>query len=139
VFRPRFLVAAVAALTAVTLNAGAAGAKSDDGTGATQTLDIHSADYSFDAPTTLPGGRTRVVLHNTTGTEPHQAALVKLNDGVTTSDYLAALAQSFDAAETKGKFLGGPNSAAPGRDTCRSSSAGERSRSSTRARRRTRP
>jgi len=117
VFRPRFLVVAVAVLTAVTLNAGAAGAKSDYGAGATQTFDIHSADYSFEAPTTMPAGRTRVVLHNQAGTEPHQATVVKLNDGVTTSDYLAALAQSFSAAATKGKLLGGPNSAAPGKDT----------------------
>jgi hypothetical protein len=106
-------------LAAVTINGSAASARSapNDRTGATQTLDIQAADFSFEAPATLPAGRTRVVLHNANGTEPHQAALVKLNDGVTTSDYLTALAQSFTAAEAKGTLLGGPNAAGPGHDS----------------------
>lgn len=114
---PRSLAAAVAALTAVTLNGGPATAAPGDETGATQTLEIKAGDFSFEAPSTLPAGRTRVVLDNTNGAEPHQATLVRLNDGVTSSDYLAALAQSFDAATERGKLLGGPNSAAPGKDS----------------------
>lgn len=118
---PRLLAVSIALASAVAfvMGGGAAGAvesKADD-TGAIQTLEIQAADFSFDAPATVPAGRTRVVLLNTATDEPHQASLVRLKNGVTTGDYLSALAQSFDAAEAKGTFVGGPNSAAPGHDS----------------------
>jgi hypothetical protein len=116
--RARLLVAAVGILTAVTLNAGtAASAGQRDDTGAVQTVEIQGSDFSFDAPATIPAGRTRVVLHNAAGAEPHQAALVRLKEGVTTGDFLGALAQGFDAAVETGTFVGGPNSAAPGAES----------------------
>jgi hypothetical protein len=58
-----------------------------------------------------------VVLHNTATDESHQASLVRLNDGVSTGDFVAALAQSFAAAATKGTFVGGPNGAGPGHES----------------------
>jgi hypothetical protein len=114
---PRSLAAIVAVLTGVAVIGGPAAGAGNDDTGATQTLEIKAGDFSFDAPSTLPAGRTRVVLDNANGAEPHQATIVRLNDGVTSSDYLAALAQSLEAGATKGKLLGGPNSAAPGKDS----------------------
>jgi hypothetical protein len=112
------LLAAAAALVLAVADLGVAvGAGSSDPTGAVQTLEIQGSDFSFDAPAMIPAGRTRVVLRNAAGTEPHQAALVRLEEGATTSDYLAALAQSFEAATEKGTFIGGPNSAAPGADS----------------------
>ena len=75
--RPRLVVASIALASAVAVatggGAGGAGETKADGTGAIQTLEIQAADFSFEAPATVPAGRTRVVLHNATGTEPHQA------------------------------------------------------------------
>jgi hypothetical protein len=116
----RFLVAlltAAAALAPAVADLGVAVAGSSDPTGAVQTFEIQSSDFSFEAPASIPAGRTRVVLRNTGGAEPHQAALVRLKEGATTGDYLAALAQSFKAATQKGTLIGGPNSAAPGADS----------------------
>jgi hypothetical protein len=117
----RFLVAlltAAAALAPAIADVGVvAAAGSSDPTGAVQTFEIQSSDFSFEAPTSIPAGRTRVVLRNAAEAEPHQAALVRLKGGATTGDYLAALAQSFEAATEKGTFVGGPNSAAPGADS----------------------
>jgi hypothetical protein len=113
-----FVVGAVGLASCIAAVVGGAppAAVADD-TGAVQTLEITATDFSFDAPATIPAGRTRVVVHNAARDEPHQASLVRLEQGVTTGDFLAALAQSFDAAAGKGRFVGGPNSAAPGHDS----------------------
>jgi hypothetical protein len=109
-------IAQVSVLTILVRGVEAAAAPTDD-TGAVQTLEIQATDFSFDAPATIPAGRTRVVLHNNGTAEPHQATLVRLNDGVTTGDYLAALAQSFEARAAKGTSVGGPNGAGPGHES----------------------
>jgi hypothetical protein len=114
----RFVVGAVALVSGIAaVVGGVPPAAAADDTGAVQTLDIQATDFSFDAPASIPAGRTRVVVHNAATDEPHQASLVRLNDGVTTGDFLSALAQSFEAAAAKGTFVGGPNSAAPGHDS----------------------
>jgi hypothetical protein len=110
-------IALVSCIAVLPAGSGAATLTPSDNTGAIQTLEIRAADYSFDAPATIPAGRTRVVLHNTATDEPHQASLVRLNDGVSTADFVAGLAQSFDAAAAKGTFVGGPNGAGPGHES----------------------
>jgi hypothetical protein len=80
------------------------------------TLTVMAADYSLTAPAQVPAGPTRIEVMNH-GAEPHQAALVRLEPGRTAGDYLAALAQSFDAAAPVGTWVAGPNGAAPGATT----------------------
>lgn len=120
--RPRLVVVSIALTSSATVAVGGvatagAGESTALAAAAVQTLEIQATDFSFDAPATIPAGRTRVVLHNNGTAEPHQASLVRLNDGVTTGDYLAALADSFEAAAARGSFVGGPNGAGPGHES----------------------
>ena len=87
-----------------------AGAKGDD---ALPTVTVMAMDYALTAPEQVPAGPTRVEVMNH-GTEPHQAALVRLESGRTKDEYVAALAQSFESAAEVGTFVGGPNGAEPG-------------------------
>ena len=111
------LTAGVLGLTlsgALALPAGAAGHDTD-----VQTLTVMAMDYSLTAPQQIPAGRTRIEIMNH-GTEPHQAALVRLKPGRTRDEYLAALAQgalaqSLEPASEVGTFVAGPNGAQPGR------------------------
>jgi hypothetical protein len=93
---------------ALALAAGAAGQDND-----VQTLTVMAMDYSLTAPEQFPAGRTRIEIVNH-GTEPHQAALVRLEPGRTRDEYLGALGQSQDAASRVGTFVAGPNGAQPG-------------------------
>lgn len=76
-------------------------------------LSIGAADFSFDAPASVPAGLTSITIENT-GEEPHQADFFKLNDGVAADELLPALAAGFGASLELGEFAGGPNSASPG-------------------------
>src|SRR5262249_578168 len=50
---------------------------------------ITATDYRLDLPMTIAAGRVAVTLEND-GAEPHHAALLKLNDGVTPDQLQAA-------------------------------------------------
>ena len=60
-------------------------------------LDVTMADYSYAAPTEVPAGLVTVNATNT-GTEEHQATIVRLNDGVTLEQALGAFAGEDPAA-----------------------------------------
>ena len=56
------------------------------------SVTIVANDYLFvDAPTSIPGGLTRIVFSNESVAEDHQAQLLRLKDDVSYSDFDAAL------------------------------------------------
>jgi uncharacterized cupredoxin-like copper-binding protein len=93
----------------------AATASSASGGGASiAEVKFNAKDFAYDAPATINGGLVKLTMTNT-GQEPHQANLLKLNDGVTDAQFQAAL-QNPDPSGifAIGKFAGGPNTADPG-------------------------
>lgn len=76
---------------------------------------IIAKDYSFDAPAQIPAGLTTLHLMNQ-GKEAHQAGLIKLTDGKTFEEFMAALKAMKPNTPPPGwvVFDGGPNAAAPG-------------------------
>ena len=76
---------------------------------------VIAKDYSFDSPAQIPAGLTTFHLMNQ-GKEAHQAGLIKLTEGKTFEDFMAA----FKAMKPNTPppawvvFDGGPNAAAPG-------------------------
>lgn len=79
-----------------------------------RSVTIGAADFSFDAPPSIPGGRVKVTLVNK-GAEIHHAVFIKLKPGVDQGTFLAGLAQGgLQSGVENGSFLGGPNGAAPG-------------------------
>jgi hypothetical protein len=75
-------------------------------------ITIHGADFSYDAPATIPAGMTTVNFVND-GPGLHQAQLVRLDSGKTMTDLRAALAQP-GALPNWVVQLGGPNAVDPG-------------------------
>jgi hypothetical protein len=96
---------------AALLYPGAVGARSrpDD---AMQELAIRAADYSFQMPTTLRPGLTRVRLDNA-GTELHHVWMIRLEQGKGLADVMAALKPG-TGFPAWAKNIGGPNSPVPG-------------------------
>jgi uncharacterized cupredoxin-like copper-binding protein len=82
---------------------------------AANTVHITAKDYSFDAPDTIPAGLTTLHLMNE-GKEAHQAQLVKLTDGKTYNDMLAAMKAMKPNTPPPMWIVpfGGPNAAPPG-------------------------
>ncbi len=80
---------------------------------APRVVTVTAADFSFDAPAQIPAGATTFRLVNT-GTELHQAQLIKLEDGKTLDDLGKAM-QNPGPPPSWMRFLGGPNGIAPGR------------------------
>lgn len=78
-------------------------------------LDVTAADYSYQMPTMTPlnAGLETVRLHNA-GTQPHQATIMRLHDGVTYDQFAAALRQGEGPALALIDFEGGVNTIAPG-------------------------
>ena len=74
--------AAVALLLSILLLAACGGA------GPTE-LTIVASEYAFEVPEEIPAGTVSIRLENT-GQEPHHAQLVRLNDGVTMDQFMAA-------------------------------------------------
>ena len=76
-----------------------------------------AADYSFSGPDSIPAGWTRIRLVNQ-GQEPHHLGLLKLAEGKTMADLLAAL-QAGGGGPPPGLLTeeGGPNAADPGGDS----------------------
>jgi len=73
---------------------------------------VTAKDFAFDAPAQITAGAVTLELKNQ-GKEIHQAMLVKLDDGKTEKDLLAAMKQHGPPPAWI-KWIGGPNAAAPG-------------------------
>jgi hypothetical protein len=80
-----------------------------------ETVDVVMADYSFDTGgvTEVPAGAVTVTVSNE-GAEEHQAAIVRLNDGVTLGDFAATADTDLGAALQLVTLHGGPNAIGPG-------------------------
>ncbi len=71
-------------------------------------ITIDAADYSFTAPETIAGGLVTLRLTNS-GHEAHQAQLLRLKDGVTVEQFMAALPQGERAIFPLFTVEGGPS------------------------------
>jgi hypothetical protein len=71
-------------------------------------------DFSYHQPATVPPGLVDIIFVNNGG-EPHQAQLVRLNDGVTFAQFQAVLKQGGpSAALPLVMTVGGPNAIVSG-------------------------
>jgi hypothetical protein len=79
------------------------------------TVHIIAKDYSFDAPAQISAGLTTLHLMNQ-GKEVHQAQLIRLTEGKTFEDFMAALKAMKPGTPppTWVVMEGGPNAATPG-------------------------
>lgn len=75
-------------------------------------VSITSSDFAFAAPATVPAGLTTVRLVNE-GKEMHHAQLVRLDDGHTVEELMAAAGQH-GPLPAWARFVGGPNVPGPG-------------------------
>jgi hypothetical protein len=94
---------------------GAAAASPGVTQSAANTVHIIAKDYAFDAPAQVSAGLTTFHMMNQ-GKEPHQAGLIKLTDGKTVDDFMAAMKSMQPNTPPPAwlVFAGGPNAAAPG-------------------------
>lgn len=76
---------------------------------------VTAVNYAFNAPDTIAAGVTTFKLLNK-GTELHHLQLIKLNDGKTLADLLAAIAKPGPFPDWA-TFVGGPNAIIPGDST----------------------
>lgn len=78
------------------------------------TITIKAMDFAYTQPETVPAGLIDITFVNN-GTQPHQAQLARLNDGVTFAQFQAALTQRGPgAALALATLYGGPNAILPG-------------------------
>jgi hypothetical protein len=75
--------------------------------------EIRLKDFSFDAPPMTAGAHIFHVIND--GLQTHEVQLVRLNDGVTVQDYLAAMAPGAKAPPP-GVLMGGPGAFSKGLD-----------------------
>src|SRR2546421_614202 len=75
-------------------------------------ITIVARDFSFDLPETLPAGLVTITMNNV-GTQPHQAILARLNQGVTSDQVLSAAVKSPNDALPLLTSVGGPGSIDP--------------------------
>lgn len=75
-------------------------------------ITIDAADYSFTAPDPVREGWVRVRLTNS-GTEPHHAQFMRLNDGVSLEQFQAALQEGAGPALALVQQMGGVGAIAP--------------------------
>jgi hypothetical protein len=103
------IVALVAACTS-----GKDAARADAASGPS-VVTLTAIDYAFDAPDTIDAGFTTFQLVNN-GSQLHMAQLIKLEDGKTLDDFLAAYTEAFRTAGPRPSWatrLGGPGAAEP--------------------------
>jgi hypothetical protein len=81
---------------------------------AANVVHIVAKDYTFDSPAQIPAGLTTLHLMNQ-GKEAHQAELIKLTEGKTYEDFMAAVRAMTQNTPPPSwvVFDGGPNAAAP--------------------------
>jgi len=101
--RPLDLLAPIAVLAALTACSGADAATAKPG-----LLDVTATDFSYSVAGTgpVPSGLVELRLHNS-GTQPHQAAIARLHDGVSSEQFGAALHADEAAALQLVDFEGG--------------------------------
>jgi hypothetical protein len=75
-------------------------------------INIVATDFAFEMPDTVGGGVVKMNLENR-GKELHHVTLVKLEDGKTIENFMAAMQQQGPPPPWM-KFVGGPNPAGPG-------------------------
>ncbi|MBA3257908.1 MAG: hypothetical protein H0T68_00390 [Gemmatimonadales bacterium] len=85
----------------------AAEAPGDAGSGAAHVVTVTTMDYAFEAPAKIPAGLTTFQLVNN-GPSLHHVQLVKLEDGKTADDFMAAL-KSGGHPPRWASMAGGPN------------------------------
>jgi hypothetical protein len=86
---------------------------SDDAPAAT-SLDVVATDHHFElSSTTVAAGRVPIELAND-GPSPHQLMVVRLDEGVTKADYLAAFEEGETVANELVTQAGGVNAVDPG-------------------------
>ena len=103
-------------LIAAGLAAGTACARPAPPADGPSVVIITATDYAFNAPDTIPAGRTTFRLVNQ-GKELHHASLVWLGDGKTIADFGAALQaamKNHGPPPAWASFAGGPNAVTPG-------------------------
>lgn len=76
--------------------------------------EIHMKDFGYTGPALTAGAHTFRVIND--GPQTHEVQLIRLNDGVTVQQYLAALAPGA-TAPPPGVVLGGPGALSTGLDT----------------------
>ncbi len=111
----RYKIAASVASVAIGMALLASGACSSDAAGpmpVANVITIHGADFSYDAPATIPAGMTTVNFVND-GPALHQAQIVRLDSGKTMADLKAALNLPGNLPGWVVQ-LGGPNAVDPG-------------------------
>ncbi len=77
---------------------------------------VIARDFGFEAPGSIEAGVTDIRLVNV-GAETHQAALVRLENGVTADAFMQTIESDLGKASELGTFVGGPNAAAPDSDS----------------------
>jgi len=110
------LAGAVAAGPADAATAPARRAGTSDTAHATHShvLDVTAVDFSYRVPThTIRPGLDMIRLHNA-GTQPHQADIARLHDGISVDQFVTALSQGSGPALGMVDFRGGVNTIAPG-------------------------
>jgi len=83
---------------------------------AAPVIEWEAGDYSFTGPETVPAGVVTVRLSNF-GLEPHHAQLMRLKDGVSFDQLMAALQEEGDAAIRFVTLEGGAGAIDPHRNT----------------------
>ena len=78
-----------------------------------QQVTILAKNYLFIAPDTIEAGMTTIRLRNQ-GSEHHHVQLVRLQDGKTVDNLMAAIQQNPNAIPSFITLVGGPNSPQPG-------------------------
>lgn len=93
----------------------AAGAITGDETTASRVINLTATDYTFTMPTMAPvsAGLVTIEVHNH-GTQPHQANIARLHNGVTYDQFNGALVHGAGAALSLVDLEGGPNTVDPG-------------------------
>jgi hypothetical protein len=119
--RTAFKGLGVAALAVLAGRASLAGAAAQDATpsgGDYPTVGFTARDFAFvGLPASVPGGLTRLSMTQE-GPSDHHAMFMRLNDGATADDFVAALqAGDFGALLGAATSLGGPNAGALGTTT----------------------
>ena len=78
------------------------------------TITIKAMDFAYNQPETVPAGLVDITFVNN-GSEPHQAQIARMHDGVTFAQFQAALKQRGPgAAFALATLYGGPNAILPG-------------------------
>jgi len=116
------LASLAAGLAAVALTGGVAASTTAGATTRHPThpashhvLDVTAVDFAYQVPATAPirAGLEKIRLHNE-GSQPHQADIARLHDGVTFDQFVAALRQGSGPAMALVDFEGGINTIEPG-------------------------